>query len=364
MVADHQSSGHQGRVIVTFYVPRMTFVQSKSRDAIVMKLPRRKFLHLAVGAAALPALSRVAQAQAYPTRPITMIVPASAGGPTDTIGRIMAEHMGHSLGQTIVIENVSGAGGSIAVGRVARAASDGYVIGVGHWGHYVVNGAIYSLAYDLRKDFEPISLIATGPLVIAAKKSIPANDLKELVAWLKANSSKASAGTGGVGTPAHIGAVFFQNITGTQFPLVPYRGTGPAMLGLVAGDIDLMLDQASNILPNARAALIKAYAVTASSRLTSAPEIPTVDEAGVPGFHVSVWHAFWGPKGTPKAITIKLNAAVADALADPTVRRRLAELGQEIPPREQQTPEALGTFHKAEIEKWWPIIKAANMKGE
>jgi tripartite-type tricarboxylate transporter receptor subunit TctC len=337
--------------------------QDEGQLEATMKLPRRQFLHLAAGAAALPALSRFAQAQAYPTRPITMIVPASAGGPTDAIGRIMAEHMGRSLSQTIVIENVSGAGGSIAVGRVARAASDGHVIGVGHWGH-VVNGAIYSLQYDLRKDFEPVSLIATGPLVVAAKKSISATDLKELVAWLKANSSKASAGTGGVGTPAHIGAVFFQKIAGTQFQLVPYRGTGPAMLGLVAGDIDLMLDQASNVLPNARAGLIKTYAVTASRRLTSAPEIPTVDEAGVPGFYVSVWHAFWAPKGTPRAVIVKLNAAVADALADPTVRRRLAELGQEIAPREQQTPEALGTFHKAEIDKWWPIIKAANIKGE
>jgi tripartite-type tricarboxylate transporter receptor subunit TctC len=276
----------------------------------------------------------------------------------------MAEHMGRSLGQNIVIENVSGAGGSIGVGRVARAAPDGYVIGIGHWGHYVVNGAIYSLQYDLRKDFEPVSLIATGPLVMAAKKSIPANGLKELVAWLKANSSKASAGTGGVGTPAHIGAVFFEKITGTQFPLVPYRGTGPAMLGLVAGDIDLMLDQASNILPNARSGLIKAYAVTASSRLTSAPEIPTVDEAGLPGFYVSVWHALWAPTGMPKALTNKLSAAAVDALADPTVRVRLAELGQEIPPREQQTPEALRAFHEAEIEKWWPIIKAANIRPE
>jgi tripartite-type tricarboxylate transporter receptor subunit TctC len=328
------------------------------------KIVRRQFLHLVAGAAALPTVSRIARAQVYPSRPITLIVPASAGGPTDTIGRIISERMRKSLGQAIIIENVGGAGGSIAVGRVARAAPDGYTIGIGHWGHYVVNGATYSLQYDLRSDFEPVSLLATGPLVMAAKKSIPANDLKGLVAWLKANSNKASAGTGGVGTPAHIGGLLFQNITGAQFQFVPYRGTGPAMQGLVAGDIDLMLDQASNILPNMRGGLIKAYAVTASSRLTSAPDIPTVDEAGVPGFYVSVWHAIWAPKGTNKAIIAQLNAAVVDALADPTVRHRLTELGQEIPPNEQQTPEALGVFHKAEIEKWWPIIKASNIKGE
>jgi len=329
-----------------------------------MKFLRRQFLQLVAGVAAPPAFSRIARAQTYPVRPITLIVPASAGGPTDTIGRIVAERMRRSLGQTIVVENIGGAGGSIAVGRVARAAPDGYVIGIGHWGHYVVNGAIYGLQYDLRNDFEPVSLLATGPLVMAARKSLPANDLKELVAWLKANSTKASAGTGGAGTPAHVGALFFQKITGTQFQFVPYRGTGPAMLGLVAGDIDLMLDQASNILPNVRAGSVKAYAVTATSRLTSAPEIPTADEAGVPNFHVSVWHAIWAPKHTNKDIITKLNAAVVDALADPAVRQRLAELGQEIPPRDEQTPEALGAFHAAEIEKWWPIIKAANIKGE
>ena len=330
----------------------------------LMKFLRRQFLQLAAGAAVLPAFSRIATAQTYPVRPITLIVPASAGGPTDTIGRIVAERMRHSLGQTIVVENIGGAGGSIAVGRVARATPDGYVIGIGHWGHYVVNGAIYSLQYDLRNDFEPVSLLATGPLVMAARKSLPANNLKELVAWLKANPTKASAGTGGAGTPAHVGALFFQKITGTQFQFVPYRGTGPAMLGLVAGDIDLMLDQASNILPNVRAGSVKAYAVTATSRLTSAPDIPTADEAGVPDFYVSVWHAIWAPKRTNKDIITKLNAAVVDALADSTVRQRLGELGQEIPPRNEQTPEALGAFHMAEIEKWWPIIKAANIKGE
>jgi tripartite-type tricarboxylate transporter receptor subunit TctC len=247
---------------------------------------------------------------------------------------------------------------------VARALPDGHTIGIGHWGHYVVNGAIYSLQYDLRQDFEPVALLATGPLVVASRKSVAASNLRELVAWLKANAGTASVGTGGVGTPAHIGGVFFKNMTGSDFQFVPYRGTGPAMLGLVAGDIDLLLDQASNILPNARNRLINAYAVTASARLASAPDIPTVDEAGLPGFHVAVWHALWAPKGTPKQTIGRLNAAVRDALRDRTVRERLAELGQEIPSAEQQTPEALAAYHKAEIEKWWPIIKAANIKSE
>jgi len=321
---------------------------------------------ISVAAACVSALVAVAPgaAQDYPSRPITMLVPASAGGPTDAIGRIMAERMRETLRQTIVIENVSGAGGSIGVGRVARAAPDGYTIGIGHWGHYVVNGAIYSLPYDLRKDFEPIALIATGPLMIASRKTIPANDLKDLIGWLKANPGKATAGTGGVGTPAHIGSVFFGNVTGAQLQLVPYRGTGPAMLGLVAGDIDLLLDQASNILPSARSRLITAYAVTATARLAPAPEIPTVDEAGLPGFHVAVWHALWAPKGTPKATVEKLNAAAREALRDRTVLQRLGELGQEIPPPEQQAAESLAAYHAAEIDKWWPIVKAAGIKAE
>lgn len=329
-----------------------------------MKRSRRQFLHLAGGAVALPAVSRVAAAQTYPARPITMIVPASAGGPTDGIGRIMAERLRASLGQTVIVEDVSGAGGSIGVGRVAHAAPDGYTIGIGHWTHYVLNGAIYNLPYDLRKDFEPVAMIATGPLVIIARKTLPANDLKSLIAWLKANSDKASAGTGGVGTPPHVAGLFFQKTTGTRFQFVPYRGTGPAMLDLVGGQIDLMVEQASNVLPQLRAGTIKAYAVTAKTRLSSAPDIPTVDEAGLRDFYISVWHGLWTPKGTSKDVVAKLNAGAMDALADPSVRAKLTDLGQELPPREQQTPEFLGAFQKAEIEKWWPIIKAAGIKGE
>jgi tripartite-type tricarboxylate transporter receptor subunit TctC len=329
-----------------------------------MKLPRRQFLYLAAGAAALPAVSRVVWAQTYPSRPITIVVPFAPGGPTDTIGRIMAERMRGSLGQPVIIENVGGAGGSIGVGRAARAAPDGYTISIGNLSSHVFNGAVYALAYDLLNDFEPASLLASQPLLIVAKKATPAKDLKELIAWLRANPGKASQGTPGAGTAAHVAGVFFQQETGTRFGFVPYRGTGPAMQDLVAGQIDMMIDTPTNSMSHVRAGTIKAYAVTAKSRAAVAPDIPTVDEAGLPGFHMSFWQAFWVPKGTPKNVIAKLNAAVVDALADPAMRERLADLGQEIPPREQQTPEALGAFHKAEIEKWWPIVKAANIKAE
>ena len=329
----------------------------------MMKLPRRRFLHLVAGAAALPTTSRSAWAQSYPSRPITIIAPFAAGGPTDTIARIMAERMGRSLGQTIVVENATGAAGSLGVGRVVRAPPDGYTIGIGHWSTHVVNPAIYPLQYDVLTDLEPISLIASNPQLIVAKKALPPNDLKELIAWLKANPDKASEGTAGAGSASHVGGVYFQKATGTSFQFIPYRGTGPAMQDLVAGQIDIIFDQAANSLPQVRSGNIKAYAVTAKTRLPSAPDIPTVDEAGLPGFYIAVWHALWVPKGTPKDIAGKLTAAVIDALADPAVRARLADLGQELPPRDQQTPEALSAYHKAEIEKWWPIIKAAGIKG-
>jgi tripartite-type tricarboxylate transporter receptor subunit TctC len=305
-----------------------------------------------------------ADAQVYPSRPITMVAPYAAGGPTDTIARIMAERMRSSLGQTIIVENTTGAAGSIGVGRVARAAPDGYTIGIGHWGTHVVNGAIYTLPYDVLNDFEPVSMIATNPQLIVARKAVPAKDLQELVAWLKANSATATQGTAGHGSGSHLSGVYLQNLTGARFQFVPYRGAGPAMQDLVAGQIDIMVDQAANSLPQVRAGTIKAYAVTDKTRLAAAPDIPTVDEAGVPGLHISIWHALWMPKGTPKDIIAKINAAVVDALADAGARARLAELGQEIPPREQQNPQTLFAYHKAEIEKWWPIIKAANIKGE
>ena len=329
-----------------------------------MKLPRRSFLHLAAGAAALPALSRIAWAQTYPSRPVTMIVPFPAGGPLDTIARILAEGMRGSLGQPIIIENVSGAGGTIGVGRVARAVGDGYTLCVGFVGTHVINGATYALQYDLLKDFEPISLIATNSWLIVAKKDMPASDLKGLIAWLKANPDKASQGTVGPGSPHHIAGVFFQKQTGTRFQFVPYRGAAPVMQALVAGQIELMIDSPAIVLPQVRGGTIKAYAVAAKSRLPAAPDIPTVDEAGLPAFYVSSWSGLWAPKGTPKEVVAKLNSAVATGLADAAVRSRFADNGMQVFPPEQQTPEALRAHQKAEIEKWWPIIKEAGIKAE
>jgi tripartite-type tricarboxylate transporter receptor subunit TctC len=329
-----------------------------------MTLPRRRFLHLAAGAAALPLAPRLARAQSYPARQITMIVPFAAGGPSDTVGRILADRMRTSLGQTVVIENVPGAGGSIGVGRVARAAPDGYTFGMGISSTQVVNPVIYSLPYDVQTDFEPITLLASNPHFIVAKKANPANDLKEFIAWLKANPDKATAGTAGAGSPPHVGAVFFQNLTGTRFGYVPYRGGGPAMQDLVAGQIDMMVDAPATVVPQLRAGTIKAFALAAKSRLASAPNVPTTDEAGLPGFHFSAWFAFLAPKGMTKPMVERLNAAAVEALADSGVRARLAEFGLDPFPREQQTPQAVTALHKAEIATWWPIIKAAKIKGD
>jgi tripartite-type tricarboxylate transporter receptor subunit TctC len=314
--------------------------------------------------AALLGVSSIARAQTYPVRPITMIVPFAAGGPVDVIGRILAERMRLSLGQPVIIENVTGAAGNIGVGRVAHAAPDGYTLSIGIWSTHVVNGAIYKLQYDVLDDFEPIALIASFPVLIVARNTAPANDLKGLIAWLKANPDKISAGTGGVGSPNHVSGVLFQKITGTRFQFVPYRGAAPAMQDLVAGQIDMIFDTPANSLPQVRLGNIKAFAVAAKNRMAAARDIPTVDEAGLPGFYFSVWNAIWAPKGTPRNIIDALNAAVVSALADPIVRSRIADLGQDIFPRDQQTPEALRSLQKAEIEKWWPIIKGANIRGE
>jgi tripartite-type tricarboxylate transporter receptor subunit TctC len=327
-----------------------------------MKPPRRYVL--AASAAALLVVAPEAIAQTYPSRPVTMIVPASAGGPTDAIARVLSERMTANLGGTVLVDNVAGAGGSIGVGKVARSAPDGYTLGIGQWSHYVLNGATYALQYDLLADFAPVAMIVTGPLLLVSRKDLPANDLKGLIAWLKANPDKATAGTGGVGSPPHISGIFFQKMTGTQFQFVPYRGTAPAMRDLLAGQIDIMIDQASNVLPQLRGGTIKAFAVTAKERLPSAPDVPTVDEAGLPGLYVSVWHGLWAPKGTPAEIIAKLNGAVVKSLGEQGTKEKLAALGQDIPPPDQLTPQALGAFQKAEIEKWWPIVKDAGIKAE
>lgn len=323
-------------------------------------------MHKLLGAAlaALLAGITMAGAQNYPSRPITIIVPFAAGGPTDALARILGDRMRQSLGQPIVVEDVTGAGGTIGVARAVHSAPDGYTLSIGHLGTHVVNGAIYPLNFDLVKDLEPVAMIASNPMMIVSKNDVPAKNLGELIAWIKAHGDKTTAGTAGVGSGAHFSGVYFSQLIGTKLQFVPYRGTGPALLDLVAGQIDLIVDQASNSLAQVKAGKIRAYAITSDKRLGALPDIPTVDEAGLPGFHVELWSGIWVPKGTPKEIVNKLNAAVVDALADPAVRKRLEEAGLDIPPRNKQTPEALAAYQQAEVKKWWPMIKAANIKVE
>jgi tripartite-type tricarboxylate transporter receptor subunit TctC len=305
-----------------------------------------------------------AGAQSYPSRPITMIAPFPAGGPSDALARILSEPMRAALGQPVVIENVAGAGGNIGVGRLARSAPDGYTVGIGQWSTHVVNAVTYSLPYDVLHDFEPIALLAVTPQLIIARKNFPANNVKELVAWLKANPDKATAATVGAAGGAQVTAMYFQQATGTRFAFVPYRGGAPAMQDLVSGQVDIMFDQGANAIGQVRNGAIRSYAVLNKERWSALPEIPSIDEAGVPSLYVSYWHGLWAPKGTPRDIIGKLNGAVAGALTDPTVRQRFAEIGQEAWPREQQTPEALAAYHKGETEKWWPIIRASNLRAE
>jgi tripartite-type tricarboxylate transporter receptor subunit TctC len=303
-----------------------------------------------------------AAAQDYPSHPIKLVIPVPPGGAFDVTGRLVADRMRASLGQPIVIENVGGAAGNIGVGRVVHAAPDGYTLILGLWTTHVVSPAIYDLGYDVVKDFAPIALLASAPQVIASSNAVPAHDLRGLVAWLKADPGRATAATVGPGSPPHVAGVFLEQLTGTRIRFVPYRGGALAVQDLLAGHVDLTILQPAVVLPHVRAGKLRAYAVTADTRLTGAPEIPTVDEAGVPGLHVSAWSALWAPKGTPKEIVAKLSAAAIAALGDPEIKKRFTEMGQEVPPRAQQTPEALAALQAAEIAKWWPIVKAAHIQ--
>jgi len=305
-----------------------------------------------------------ALADKFPSHPITIIVPFAAGGPSDAMMRILAERMKLTLGEPLLIENVTGAGGSLGVHRTVRSAPDGYTIGFGHLGTNVANGAIYKLDYDLVTDLEPVVLLPSNPMIVVSKNAVPAKSLAELLAWLKARPIPATAGTAGVGSGSHIGALYFESVTGIKLQYVPYRGTGPAMTDLVAGQIDLIVDQTSNSISQVRAGTIRAYAITDSKRVESAPDIPTTDEAGLPGFNMRLWSGLWVPKDTPKDIVAKLNAAAVDALSDPAVRKQLENLGLQMPGKDQLAPEALGAWQKAEITKWWPMLKAANVKVE
>jgi tripartite-type tricarboxylate transporter receptor subunit TctC len=315
-------------------------------------------------AIALTAFTSIAgaQAQPFPSRSITIVSPFPPGGSTDAVARIMAQRMKDALGQAVVVENQGGAGGSIGAGRVARATPDGYTIDIGQWDNHVANGVVYNLNYDLQKDFEPVGLLSINPQLILGRKSLPADDLKGLVAWMKANPGKATLAN--QQASAQTAGVLLQQLTGTSLLLVPYRGGGPAMQDLIAGHIDLLVIQAAAAMPQVRAGTIKAFAVLAPARSPVVPGIPSVDEAGVPGMYLPGWFGFFAPKGTPRDVIAKLNAAMVEALADPAVRTRFAELGLDVASREQQSPEGLAAFHKAEIEKWWPIIKAAGIKAE
>jgi tripartite-type tricarboxylate transporter receptor subunit TctC len=303
-------------------------------------------------------------AQGYPTRPITVIVPFPAGGATDTLARFLGEKMRAILGQPVIVENVAGAAGSIGVGRAVRSPADGYTLSIGTSTTHMLTGGLYTLPFDLLKDLDPVILIGSEPLLFVGKKSLPANDLKGLIAWLKANPDKASVGIAGVGAAGHIAGISFQTETGTRFQFVPYRGNAPAMQDLLAEQIDFMIEPSSNFKSMVGAGSVKPLAITGRTRLPSSPEIPTADEAGLPGFFASLWYGLWVPKETPKDVIAKLNATMVRVLADPSVKERFAELGVQTAPLDQQSPEALRTFQKAEAERWWPIIKASNIKSE
>jgi tripartite-type tricarboxylate transporter receptor subunit TctC len=311
---------------------------------------------------ALVASMGAAKAQDYPSRPITIVVGFAPGGPTDILARILADRMKASLGQPIIVENMVGAGGTLAGARVARAKPDGYALNIGNWSSNVGAGAIYSLHYHVMDDFEPVALLTSSYVLIVGRKGLPANNLKELVAWLKANPGKATAGSIGVGSAGHVCIIDFQNKTGTQFLIVPYQGGVPAMQDLLAGRIDFTCQEATQTLSYVQSGAIEALGVAAQQRWFAAPDVPTLEEAGVSGVNIAFWNGLWAPKGTPKSIIAKLNGAVLEAFGDPAIQKRFADLGHLIPPRNQLTPDALAAYQKAELEKWWPIMKAAGIK--
>jgi tripartite-type tricarboxylate transporter receptor subunit TctC len=323
-------------------------------------IDRRLSALMAVVAALVSATP--ALAQNYPSRPITIIVPFAAGGPTDLVARVIADKMQAPLGQPLVIENVAGAGGSIAGTRVARAAPDGYTLEIGNNGSNLLSGALYDLPVDIIKDFAPIAELTDNPQIIVTRNSVPATNLKELLAWLKDNQKTVSVGI--AGPVAEVSVVNFENMTGMKFQHVPYRGAAPAIQDLVAGHIDLMVDQLSNSVPQVKAGTVRPYAIAAGSRSPALPDVPTVDEAGLPGFYGGLWHGLWAPKGVSPEIVAKLNAAARQSLADPTVQQKLAAVGQLIVPPGRQTPQGLAAFQQAEAEKWFPVVKAAGMRGE
>lgn len=325
-------------------------------------LARRRVLQLAAAAATMPAAPRLAYAETFPSRPVTIVVPFPAGGPTDTIARILGDHMRQTLGQSVIVENLSGAAGSVGLARVARATPDGYMLSIGHWSTNVVIGATMKLPFDVLNDFTPVGEIADTPIWMVARKSLPAKNLTELIAWMKQNPGKTLAGAVGVGGASDLNAAYFESVTGTKMQLVPYLGAAPLSQDLLAGRIDIFLSMAAATFPFVRSGQIKAIAVMAKKRWWAAPDVPTMEEAGVPGLYASFWHGIWAPKGTPKDVVDKLNAAIRAALADPVIKKRFAEQGQAVPAPEQQTPEALGALQRAEIKKWWPIIKAAGFK--
>ena len=326
-----------------------------------MEHPRRRFLQLGIGAAISSTGSRLARAGSFPSRLITIVVPFPAGGPTDTLARILADRMTPALGQSVVVEDISGASGRVGLEKVIRALPDGYTLSIGHWGTHVVIGATMKLPFDVLNDFAPVALLADSPIWLVARKDLPPKDLTELIAWLKHNPGKALVGAVGVGGPSDLNEAYFENVTGTKFQLVPYLGGAPMNQDLLAGRLDFTLGMAASTYQFVRSGQLKAYAVMAKSRWWAAPEVPTMEEAGVPGLYASFWHGLWAPKGAPKAIVGRLNSAVQSALADAAVQKRYVDQGQAMPPADQRTPEALGTLQKAEIEKWWPIIKAAGI---